>query len=155
LFSYILINRLDGWWKPWQLYIMSWLMNHQSSRAVLTHGHTGDPCQSWVSESLTCDEVGIVDLFHGLMDGENHDNYNELTGKPPAMSVRILNTWDLQTCFSNVPHFRGRIQWGGGGGGAHPTPPPLKLEIFWRKIVIFHTKYTNNFLAPLRSAQFF
>jgi hypothetical protein len=27
--------------------------------------------------------------------------------------------------------------------------------IFWRKIVIFHTKYQNKFPAPLRSAQFF
>ena len=37
--------------------------------------------------------------------------------------------------------------------GAH-----LKLEksmIFWRKIVIFHTKYPKNFRASLRSAQFF
>ena len=73
--------------------------------SVLPHGHNRGSCQSRVSESLTCDEVGIVDLFHGLMDGENHDNYNELTDKPPAMSVRILNTWDLQTCFSNDPHF--------------------------------------------------
>ena len=30
-----------------------------------------------------------------------------------------------------------------------------KNMIFWRKIVIFHTKYTNNFRASLRSAQFF
>ena len=40
------------------------------------------------------------------------------------------------------------------GGGAHPAhaPPPLKLEknmIFWRKIVIFHTKYPKNFHASL------
>jgi hypothetical protein len=27
--------------------------------------------------------------------------------------------------------------------------------IFWRKIVIYHTKYPNNFRASLRSAQFF
>jgi hypothetical protein len=42
--------------------------------------------------------------------------------------------------------------------GADPARPPLKLEknmIFWRKIVIFHTKYPKNFRATLRSAQFF
>jgi hypothetical protein len=36
------------------------------------------------------------------------------------------------------------------GGGAHPARGPPKIGknmIFWRKIVIFHTKY------PLRSAQ--
>jgi hypothetical protein len=27
--------------------------------------------------------------------------------------------------------------------------------IFWRKIVIFHTKYPKHFRASLRSAQFF
>jgi hypothetical protein len=54
-----------------------------------------------------------------------------------------------------VPYVRlqGRIQ-----GEAHPACAPSKIEknmIFWRKIVIFHTKYPNNFRASLRSAQFF
>ena len=34
-----------------------------------------------------------------------------------------------------------------GGGGRTRRAPPLKLEknmIFWRKIVIFHTKYPKN-----------
>ena len=39
-----------------------------------------------------------------------------------------------------------------GGGG---RPKIGKNMIFWRKIVIFHTKYPNNFRASLRSAQFF
>ena len=30
-----------------------------------------------------------------------------------------------------------------------------KNMIFWRKIVIFHTKYLKHFRASLRSAQFF
>ena len=50
---------------------------------------------------------------------------------------------------------QGRIQ---GGGGTHPARPPPKIgknKIFWREIVIFHTKYPNNFRAYLRSAQFF
>jgi hypothetical protein len=48
---------------------------------------------------------------------------------------------------------QGRIQ----GGGAHPARAPPKIGknmIFWRKIVIFHTKYPKNFRASLRSAQF-
>jgi hypothetical protein len=70
-------------------------------------------------------------------------------------------------------------------GALGATPPPLKLEkikkncvkswfftrntpnifappftigknkIFWRKIVIFHTKYSKNVRASLRSTQFF
>jgi hypothetical protein len=45
-----------------------------------------------------------------------------------------------------------------GGGGPGAPPPLLKLEtnvIFWRKIVIFHTKNPTNFRAFLRSTQFF
>jgi hypothetical protein len=41
----------------------------------------------------------------------------------------------------------------------HDIPPNItmigKNKIFWRKIVIFHTKYPKNFRASLRSAQFF
>jgi hypothetical protein len=51
---------------------------------------------------------------------------------------------------------QGRIH--GWGGGAHPARAPPKIGknmIFWRKIVIFHTKYPNNFRASLHSAQFF
>jgi hypothetical protein len=47
---------------------------------------------------------------------------------------------------------QGRIQ-----GGAHPArahPKIGKNMIFWRKIVIFHMKYSKNFRASLRSAQF-
>ena len=41
-----------------------------------------------------------------------------------------------------------RIQGGGGGG----TPPKIeKNNIFWHKIVIFHTKYPKNFRASLRN----
>ena len=42
--------------------------------------------------------------------------------------------------------------------GAHPAPPPPKIGkymIFWRKIVIFHTKDPKNVRASLRSAQIF
>jgi hypothetical protein len=54
---------------------------------------------------------------------------------------------------------------GADSGGAHParnTPkifaPPFAIGkdmIFWRKIVIFYTKYPKNVRASLRSAQFF
>ena len=51
--------------------------------------------------------------------------------------------------------YQGWIQ-GGGAPGARPPPPKIgKNMIFWRKIVIFHTKYPKNFRASLRSAQFF
>ena len=42
---------------------------------------------------------------------------------------------------------------GADPGGAGP-PKIGKNMIFWRKIVIFHTKYPNNFRASLHSAQF-
>jgi hypothetical protein len=50
---------------------------------------------------------------------------------------------------------QGRIQ-GGGAPGARPPPPKIgKNMIFWRKIVIFHTKYPKHFRGSLRSAHFF
>jgi hypothetical protein len=45
--------------------------------------------------------------------------------------------------------YQGRIQ-----GGTHPPRAPPKIGknmIFWRKIVIFHTKYPKIFLASLRN----
>jgi hypothetical protein len=51
-------------------------------------------------------------------------------------------------------NMQGRIQ----EGGAHPARVPPKIGknmIFWLKIVIFHTKYSKNVRASLRSAQFF
>ena len=51
----------------------------------------------------------------------------------------------------------GADPWGGVGGapGARPPPKIGKNMIFWRKIVIFHTKYPQKFRASLRSAQIF
>ena len=46
----------------------------------------------------------------------------------------------------------------GGSRGAHPARAPPKIGknmIFWRKIVIFHTKYPKNFRTSLGPAQFF
>jgi hypothetical protein len=40
---------------------------------------------------------------------------------------------------------------GGGAPGARPPPKIGKNMIFWRKIVIFHTKYPNIFRASLRN----
>ena len=61
----------------------------------------------------------------------------------------FINYWKLLTTFHYrykdivSIQFQGRIQEIG------------KNMIFWRKIVIFHTKYPNKFCSSLRSAQFF
>jgi hypothetical protein len=47
---------------------------------------------------------------------------------------------------------KSRSRGGSRGGGAHPARAPPKIGknmIFWRKIVIFHTKYPKNFRASL------
>ena len=73
---------------------------------------------------------------------------------------QILYTKRRNSCLFYVlpctysPFTRG----GSRGGGAHPprAPPKIgKYMIFWRKIVIFHTKYHKIFRASLCSAQFF
>ena len=59
--------------------------------------------------------------------------------------VRDDTTLTLQNRISS----QGRIQGGGGAPGAPPPPKIGKNAIFWRKIVIFHTKYPKNFRATL------
>jgi hypothetical protein len=63
-----------------------------------------------------------------------------------------LTLWYLQTL--RFTKSRGGSR--GGVPGARPPPPKIRKNIiFWRKIVIFHTKYSKYFRASLRSAQFF
>ena len=60
--------------------------------------------------------------------------------KPTSSGFKIPSKVLLST-------LQGRIQ-----GGAHPARAPPKIGknmIFWRKIVIFHTKYLKNFRASL------
>jgi hypothetical protein len=54
----------------------------------------------------------------------------------------IIDEKDFKIC-------QGRIQGGWGAPGARPPPKIGKNLIFWRKIVIFHTKYPKNFRASL------
>jgi hypothetical protein len=63
----------------------------------------------------------------------------------------------LQLVFLIVTESKANLGGGSRGGGGGATSPPKKIGknmIFLRKIVIFHTKYPNNFRASLRSAQF-
>jgi hypothetical protein len=55
---------------------------------------------------------------------------------------------DFKTC-----DYQRRIQGGGGAHGARPPPKIGKNMIFWRKIVIFHTKYPKYFRASLRNCK--
>ena len=93
--------------------------------------------------------------------------------------------WVFVNTSSNISFISWQSAGADPGGGAPGARPPLKLEkiwfvgvkswfftrntptifappstigknmIFWRKIVIFHKKYPNNYRASLRSAQFF
>jgi hypothetical protein len=64
---------------------------------------------------------------------------------------RIVTLIGAQADWGLRYRIQGRIQ-----RGAHPARAPPKIGknmIFWRKIVIFHTKYPKYFRASLRSAQ--
>jgi hypothetical protein len=82
----------------------------------------------------------------------NHDHSVEgdlgkrqfCTNRCVFLSVNVT-----QSKVSQGKLFQGRIQ-----RGAHPARAPPKIGknmIFWRKIVIFHTKYPTNFRASLRN----
>jgi hypothetical protein len=71
----------------------------------------------------------------------------------------FINYWKFLTTFHYrykdivSIQFQGRIQ-----EARAPGARPLKIGknmIFWRKIMIFHTKYPKKFCTSLRSAQFF
>ena len=69
----------------------------------------------------------------------------------------ITNSFIYINNFNKPSHNPGADPRGGGGRAPDAPPPPKigKNMIFWRKIVIFHTKYTKYFRASRRSAQFF
>ena len=97
-----------------------------------------------------------------------------------AFCIRYSSYYIVESACQYIDAYRG-----GSSGGNTRRAPLLKLEkiwffgvkswfftrntlkmfappsaigkniIFWRKIVIFHTKYPKNFRASLRSAQFF
>jgi hypothetical protein len=69
------------------------------------------------------------------------------------MHIFLNNYWWQKSGIWSQASYRYPISWEAGTdpeGGA-PGAPPLKLEknmIFWRKIVIFHTKYPKFFASP-------
>jgi hypothetical protein len=67
--------------------------------------------------------------------------------------IRRKSKYFLAQNQNNVSECRGGFR-----GGGHPARAPPKIGknmIFWRKIVIFNTKYPKNFRTSLRSMQFF
>ena len=79
----------------------------------------------------------------------------------------VVNLYCSMQCFVSfllelycVCFFDLRLLSRGGSRGPHPAPapPPLKLEknmIFWRKIMIFHTRYPKCFAPPSAQCNFF
>ena len=75
---------------------------------------------------------------------------DELKTKPLASSCHNCSFKYTPTIHVTTVRYQGRIQ---EGRTRHAPPPPKtgKNMIFWRKIVIFHTKYPNNFRSSLRN----
>ena len=85
--------------------------------------------------------------------GSYKTNYHTITVTtvPNQLNLGVILQYLITTIFNQTGT-------DSGGGGRTRRAPLLKLEknmIFWRKIVIFHTKYPKSFRASLRSAQFF
>jgi hypothetical protein len=66
--------------------------------------------------------------------------------------MAFMNCFESQH-FNQVEVSNAGADPGGGGGRTRRAPAPKigKNMIFWRKIVIFHTKYPNNFCVSLRN----
>jgi hypothetical protein len=66
--------------------------------------------------------------------------------------------WNVNECFVQREYHASCTSGADPRGGRTRRSSPIKLGknmIFWRKIVIFHTKYPKNVRASLHSAQFF
>ena len=65
---------------------------------------------------------------------------NQFTNNLSDYYLNLLKSWISINKYTKIPR-----------GGRTRRAPPLKLEknmILWRKIVIFHTKYPQNFAPP-------
>ena len=89
----------------------------------------------------------------------NKDIYITLIDIPALLDVRtygdrLLIVFDKgEMCRFIVVIYNSKV-YRGGFRAAPPPPPPPKIGkniIFWRKIVIFHTKYPKNFRVSLRN----
>ena len=70
-----------------------------------------------------------------------------------ALIKRVSVTYK---CYEMYAHRGKNVQRLAGADSGGCTPPKIgKNVFFWRKIVIFHTKYPKNYRASLCSAQFF
>ena len=101
------------------------------------------PNRTFISENLTRHRFQLACKLNVNWKHGDINSYWTLEG-------RII----VKPTEQSHPREQGRIQ----GGGAHPARAPPKFGKnmnFWRKMVIFHTKYPKNVRASLRSAQFF
>ena len=94
--------------------------------------------------SSTDDTFYVCDFSfgHGIVCPSFFDSLNRGRRGRDDMVVVLTTTVGLTTTYV--------ISRGGSSGGRAP-PKIGKNMIFWRKIVIFHTKYPNNFRASLRN----
>jgi hypothetical protein len=85
-------------------------------------------------------------LWHIVYSKTTDANVNLGSGLSSDTDIEMWGNytanWDAQIVLKYRGGYRGRTR----------RTPPLKLENkFWRKIVIFHTKYPKNFRTPLRN----
>ena len=70
------------------------------------------------------------------------ESYSQLLIILSTSAIKSINTEEFRVCVA------GQIQRGGARTPGAPSPKIGKNMIFWRKIVIFHTKYPKNFAPP-------
>jgi hypothetical protein len=90
----------------------------------------------------------------------DHDDITEILLKVTLNTINqtalVLVSISVDCCSSTgvLNTTPGADPGGADPGGAHPARAPPKIgknKIFWRIIVIFHTKYPNIFCASLRN----
>jgi hypothetical protein len=132
-------------------------LTKQISNSGCNQGDTNSFCLLHVASGvlLRCSQFQVNPVVKYISEQLNiPTDSRSLTTTNTSNGNWIIRCSVLWIAVWNCPHtYQGRIQW-----GAHPARAPLKLGkiwFFWRKIVIFHTKYPKILRTSLRSALFF
>ena len=90
-------------------------------------------------------------IYKGIAFAKDRKSFIFIFYSCKNMYRRLMNSMleqNWQTKLSNTNKYM-HTRGGSSGGAPGARPPKIgKNMIFWRKIVIFHTKYPNNFALP-------
>ena len=147
-------------WQTWSHSVVSSTSRQDTTLVVSGTGCTGICKSNNYAMPTTTAPWCIIQYDNSFKVEHSYDSNRRTSWESVALILEGRNR--RRVVLRHVWIWRSAVDCRGGSRGGGRTrrapPPPLKLEKnmnFWRKIVIFHTKYLKNVRASLHSAQFF